>query len=296
MNNQIIRKAAFAGSWYDSSKELLTKSLKTWVSLTKTSLEQNQKLKAIVVPHAGYSYSGPTAAWSFSQINPDNYDRVFLLGPCHQLYLPGCGLTSCSSFETPLGNISIDTDIVNELSKEKNFDIVKKKDEEKEHSLEMQLPFLKMVFGDRDFKLIPIMVGNLNEKAEEYFGGVFKKYLEAERTLFVISSDFCHWGTNFDYQPYDKNDGDIFQSIEKLDKRGIDLIEKQNVELFQSYLKETENTICGRHPIAVFMFALKLSSLCKNFKTKLLSYNQSNQVKKKSDMSVSYASITPCTK
>jgi len=295
MNTQTVRKASFAGSWYEGNKDVLTKSLLNWISLTKPSLSNTQKLKAIIVPHAGYSYSGPTAAWSYAQINPDNYDRVFLLGPCHQLYLNGCGLTSCSNFETPLGNIAIDTEIVEELSKYKHFSKVKKKDEENEHSLEMQLPYLKVIFGDRNFKLIPLMVGNLSEEAEEYFGTVLKPYVENEKTLFVISSDFCHWGNNFDYLYYDKNDGDIFQSIEKLDKRGIELIEKQEAKMFQGYFKETENTICGRHPIAVFLFALTVSNLSKKFKSKLLCYSQSNQVKRKNESSVSYASIVSYT-
>jgi len=291
MLSQNVRRANFAGSWYEGSKDVLTNYLNLWISKTKLSLEKNNLLKGVVVPHAGYSFSGPTAAWSYSQINPENYDRVFLLGPCHKIYLTGCALSSCTSLETPLGNIAVDTNIIQELSKDKNFVQVKKKDEENEHSLEMQLPYIKLVFGERNFKIVPIMVGNLNESAEEYFGQIFSKYLEDERNLFVISSDFCHWGNNFDYTYYNSNDGEIFQSIEKLDKRGIELIENQSPESFQGYLKETENTICGRHPIAVFLFALKHSTLGKKSTTKLLSYTQSNQVRRKKDMSVSYASI-----
>jgi len=214
---------------------------------------------------------------------------VFLLGPCHHKYVKGCGLTKCSLYETPLGNIPVDTDILDELSKNKYFVRIEKYDDEEEHSLEMHLPYIKKVFGEKQFKLVPVMVGSIDNALEEYFGKIFAKYLINSKNLFILSSDFCHWGNHFDYTPYDKNDGQIYQTIEKIDKWGIDCITQQDPEKFMQYLKETENTICGRNPIATFLFALKHSGL--KTKTSLQFYTQSSQVKRKNDSSVSYASI-----
>lgn len=82
--------------------------------------------------------------------------------------------------------------------------------DEKEHSLEMHIPFIKKVFGDHPMKMVPIMVGNLSAKSEQAYGKKLAPYLQDDQTLFIISSDFCHWGANFDYYPYDKAEGEIW--------------------------------------------------------------------------------------
>lgn len=287
-NKPKIRKASHASSWYEDDPTTLNDNLKNW--LTKASSLNNGKLlKGIIGPHAGYTYSGPTAAWAYININPMNYNKVVLLGPCHHKYIKGCGLPSCTEYATPLGNIEVDTEVIEKLSKMKNFSFVSKKDEEDEHSLEMHLPYIKKIFGTNEFKLIPIMVGSLSQDTEEYFGKIFAEYLKDDKVLFIISSDFCHWGRSFDYSPHDKADGEIHQHIEKLDKTGTTLIEKQDADGFLQYLESTENTICGRHPITVFLYALKHSGL--NTSTKLLHYQQSEKVKTTKQTSVSYASI-----
>lgn len=113
-------------------------------------------------------------------------------------------------------------------------------------------------------------------------------YLKDDDNLFIISSDFCHWGVNFDYMPHDKKvDKDISNYISHLDHQGIEHIENQDPDAFVSYLTETENTICGRHPITVFLEALKASGL--STATKFVNYAQSGKISNKYDSSVSYA-------
>jgi AmmeMemoRadiSam system protein B len=287
-SNNIIRKATHAGDWYESNTGKLGNQLKNWLS--KVIIPKEVKLlKGIIGPHAGYYYSGSTAAWSYANITPSNYDRVIILGPCHYKGMSSCGLPSCNIYETPLGNLKVDTEEVQKLSKLKNFVFMKKEDEEEEHSLELHLPYIKYIFGEQEIKLLPVMVGSLSKKSEEYFGKIFSEYLKDDKTLFIISSDFCHWGINFDYMPYNSADGEIWQHVEKLDKMGIDYIIKQDPDNFLNYLDQTGNTICGRHPITVFLYALKYSGLETN--TNLVYYNQSTQVKMKKQSSVSYASI-----
>ena len=154
---------------------------------------------------------------------------------------------------------------IEKLDKEGKFNKLNKRTEEDEHSLEMHLPFIKKALGDQDFKLVPIMVGEIDGQ-EEYFGKLLAPYFDDESTLFVISSDFCHWGSrfkvlsinilqnnSFQYTYYNKDDGEIHESIEKLDKRGMALIEKHDAKGFEDYLSETDNTICGRNPIMVLL-------------------------------------------
>jgi len=216
--------------------------------------------------------------------------RVFLLGPCHHVYIRGCGVSSLKTYQTPLGNIDLDTATIEQLKKEGKFEITDKEVEEEEHSLEMHLPYIKKAFEGRDIKLVPIMVGSIDAKMEEYYGKLLAKYFDDDNTVFVISSDFCHWGKRFSYTYFNKEDGDIHKSIEKLDTTGMSLIEEHNATGFTKYLEETQNTICGRHPIGVLINVINNSKQATTLKTKFVKYAQSEAVKDKSQSSVSYAS------
>lgn len=104
-----------------------------------------------------------------------------------------------------------------------------------------------------DFQLIPILVGSLDSSKLEKYGQLLASYLCDPKNLFVISSDFCHWGRRFSYTPHNPADGEIWQHIEKLDHQGMDLIETMNLQEFQKYLRATDNTICGRYPISLLL-------------------------------------------
>ena len=92
---------------------------------------------------------------------------MFLLGPAHHTYLDGCALTQFSELETPFGNIQVDVDIVKELKDKGGFKYFSPENDEEEHSLEMHLPFIKRMFGDNDFKIVPIVVGSIDNKKEK---------------------------------------------------------------------------------------------------------------------------------
>ena len=126
-------------------------------------MPEGAKLRAIIGPHAGFRFSGPTAAWGYRNINANNYDRVVLLGPSHKVYLDFMATTSATHYETPLGNIRIDRDNVVDLCK-RHKEYIQEIDldyEENEHSLEMHCPYIAKVFKDaeKDFVMVPIMVG-----------------------------------------------------------------------------------------------------------------------------------------
>lgn len=282
-----IRAASHAGSWYNSSKAVLMKELKGYLGKV-THYDHNQLLKGLIVPHAGYRYSGPTAGWSYAHINPKLYNRVVLLGPSHRAYFPGCGLTPFAYHETPLGNIKIDIDSVKKLSNLEHFYKLESDVDEVEHSLEMQLPYLKLMFDEQDFVLLPIMVGSITPEQEKYFGQIFAEYYKDEKTLFVISSDFCHWGSRFSFTYHTKDNKYPYESIEKLDKMAMDIIEKKDAGAFNEYLNTYKNTICGRKPISIFLNTIKESNLNES-EIKFIKYEQSEQVKDMSGSSVSYA-------
>jgi AmmeMemoRadiSam system protein B len=90
--------------------------------------------------------------------------------------------------------------------------------DEDEHSIEMHLPYIAKVMENHQFSIVPVLVGSLSSEKEAAYGKLFSKYLADSENLFIISSDFCHWGARFSYQYYDKGWGDIYQSIQKLDE------------------------------------------------------------------------------
>jgi len=285
-----IRRASHAGSWYSDSVKELGKQLENWLS--KSELIQGPA-RAIIVPHAGYVYCGDCAAAAYRQVSPSVVQRIFILGPSHHVRLAGCALSSQLKYATPFYDLTIDQGIYAELNATGAFEKMSQQTDEDEHSLEMTLPFIAKVMEDykNNFQIVPIMVGSLTPEREAKFGGILAKYLADPSNLFVISSDFCHWGQRFHYDYYDESKGHIYQSIQHLDKVGMDIIETINPPAFTDYLRKYGNTICGRHPIGVLLNAAAALPSTERSKLSLrfIKYSQSNQCKGQSDSSVSYA-------
>lgn len=286
-----IRRASHAGSWYSSSPNELNQELTSWLNQAKFT---HGPAKAIISPHAGYSYCGATAAYAFKHIVPDNIDTVFILGPSHHVRLNGCALTKTVEYETPLYNLIIDQELNKELYDTGKFELMNQKTDEDEHSIEMQLSYVAKVMESKqgNYKIVPVMVGGINSEKEKMYGQLFAKYFLNPRVLFVISSDFCHWGERFDYTFYDQKHGEIWKSIEDLDKQGMDLIEKLNPENFKKYLNSTGNTICGRHPISVLLNIVESLKGTPGCDLRFTHYAQSSHCKRQRDSSVSYASAS----
>lgn len=168
--------------------------------------------------------------------------------------------------------------------------------DEDEHSLEMHLPYIARVFGNSDSRavppLVPILVGALSSKNEKKMGSILAPFLDDPCNLFIVSSDFCHWGKRFSYTRWAGQDGGVplHTAIERLDKEGIEHIVNKDADGFCAYIERTKSTICGRHPIGVLLRALELSQNFSDRHVELLRYEQSSQAVTRSDSSVSYAS------
>ncbi|VDM68559.1 unnamed protein product, partial [Strongylus vulgaris] len=285
-------------SWYSSNPKELDRQISRWLDAAG---ERVGSARAIVSPdwfsalansifsHAGYSYCGDTAAYAFKQIAPENVDRVFVLGPSHVVCLNGCALTTCSKYRTPIGDLHIDMEVNEELRATRQFDLMDRSDEEAEHSIEMQMPFIaKIMENNPNVTVIPILVGSLTAPKQQAYGKIFANYLENPRNLFVISSDFCHWGqfaatgrrNRFHFAPHNPNSGlPIYEQITQLDRDGMDAIETLNPQIFNDYLKRTQNTICGRNPITVMLQAAEHFRMINNHthEFRFLKYSQSNK-------------------
>lgn len=206
-----------------------------------------------------------------------------------------CGITKCSKFETPIGDLEVDHETITKIHDPKLFKSLEPKDDEAEHSVEMHLPYVFKVMEGQDFKIIPILVGFLSPAIEKKLCTLLVPYLLDRSNLFVISSDFCHWGSRFDYELYDKRYGPIYKYIQHLDKMGMEAIESKSSSAFEEYLEKYKNTICGRHPIKVLLRTMEEAAKVEptiHQSLKFLQYQQSNRCESLSDSSVSYASAS----
>lgn len=182
-----IRQPAVAGMFYPADKQSLKSDIQQY--LQQVTTESDTVPKAIVVPHAGYVYSGPIAASAYKQLLPfkDKITRVILLGPSHQVAFRGLAIPQADFFNTPLGNIPIDHEGITLLADLPQV-IASDQAHLQEHSLEVQLPFLQEVLND--FSLIPLVVG----ETERYeVAEVINKLWDDEHTLIVISTDLSHY-------------------------------------------------------------------------------------------------------
>ncbi|KAI7690622.1 Protein MEMO1 [Sarcoptes scabiei] len=265
------RRAIHAGSWYSSSASELDEQLSDWLQ----KVDQNHfPAKAIISPHAGYQYCGACAAFAYKQIDPQSTERIFILGPSHHIRLNGCALSPTQIYKTPFYDLRIDQDVYEELRMTNQFQSMTLAADEDEHSIEMQLPFIAKIMESKrstGFSIVPILVGSLSTEKEHLYGQILSKYL------------------------LDPAWGEIHQSIKKLDEMGMNIIEAIDPAGFAKYLQQYRNTICGRHPIAVLLNAIKEVSKIDNSVSgslRFLKYAQSSQCLRMRDSSVSYAAAS----
>jgi hypothetical protein len=214
-----IRHAAVAGLFYpEDPRELDTmiRHLLDEASPRQTTVRQSadSALKALIVPHAGYIYSGPVAASAYARLKSiaSRIRRVVLLGPCHRVPLRGLAVSSADAFETPFGTVLVDKEAIADvltLSEVKVFDATHMD----EHSLEVHLPFLQHILGE--FTLVPLVVGTASagEVAE-----VLERLWGGPETLIVISSDLSHY---LDDKTARQIDAATCRAIESLDPGAI---------------------------------------------------------------------------
>ncbi|KAF2863328.1 UPF0103-domain-containing protein [Piedraia hortae CBS 480.64] len=325
MPTNTVRRPSHAGSWYKSSKSQLNAELDEWLAAVDPPVvpcldhKQSENVtqlpvpgaRVIIGPHAGYAYSGPAAAYAYKAWDVSKAKRVFLLGPSHHHYLRRAALTGCTHYSTPLGDLVIDRETTDELQQSSKFETMSLSVDEAEHSLEMHLPYIyklfsqHVTFGNDSSKfplLVPIMVGNTSSSTEVELGKLLAPYLSDPSTAFVVSSDFCHWGLRFDYTYYRPSSGKtqnltssshkpidppIHESIKAVDEECMEACESGKLSKWVDVLKDTGNTVCGRHPISVIMAAMET---LQSGTFRFVRYERSSEVSSVRDSSVSYAS------
>jgi MEMO1 family protein len=185
------RKPVAAGRFYPADKEMLTKDLAQLFEKCKKS-PSNLIVRAIISPHAGYIFSGKTAAAAYSSI-PKNavYKNIFIIGSSHVMYFDGASVYNSGDYITPLGRIQVNKEIANKLILSNRVFSFPTTAHEQEHSIEVQLPFIQYYFKDH-VSIIPIIIGTDNVNTVKKIAEALRPWFTPEN-LFVISSDFSHY-------------------------------------------------------------------------------------------------------
>ena len=181
---EIIRKAAVAGAFYPEDKESLEYMINEFFKICKVC-ECKKPPKAIIVPHAGYIYSGLVAAEGYkciSKLDQSKHYKVLLLGPSHFIPFKGAAMPKSNIWETPLGKVNVEKLPLSDLI------IEDERPHEEEHSLEVQVPFLQTVL--KNFTLYPLCLGEVNPEA---LANELKDFVDQDDVIVVISSDLSHY-------------------------------------------------------------------------------------------------------
>ncbi|WP_010663136.1 AmmeMemoRadiSam system protein B [Marinilabilia salmonicolor] len=185
------RKPAVAGMFYEDDASLLHGHLKELFSRAKPR-DTNDEVAAIIVPHAGYVYSGKIAASGFNQIPEDaKIERIFLIGSSHRVAFDGAAVYMQGDFMTPFGPVEVDADVAGELVEQESGIFSDPEVHAREHSLEVQVPFLQFHLK-HPFKLVPLLVGPHDASVTPRIAKTLEKWFTSGN-LFVISTDFSHY-------------------------------------------------------------------------------------------------------
>ena len=187
---KIIRRPAVAGQFYPVDKEQIQLQLDKYFQVAGKAPANPPQI--LLVPHAGWEYSGAVAGRAFAQIQGADFDQVILLGSAHRVATDKIVLENSDFWQTPLGQIAVDQATVWQIANSSSEIIINRSVHQDDHVLEVELPFLQKALGD--FQLVPILMGQINEKARQDLASILEIILnQSHKTLLVISSDLSHY-------------------------------------------------------------------------------------------------------
>ncbi|GAB4149461.1 MAG: AmmeMemoRadiSam system protein B [Ignavibacteriales bacterium] len=269
MMNEIVRKSAVAGMFYPKNPETLKKMINDFLEKTK-SPDTYENIFGLISPHAGYIYSGYSAAFAFNTIIDKNIDTVIIISPSHHDYFQGISVYSGDFYETPIGRIAIDKELRELFISSSNNLFASDLGHRNEHAVEVQIPFLQEVLSQ--FKILPVVIGDQRRKfLDELSIKIANCY--KPKTLVIASSDLSHF--------YSK------EMADKLDSIVEERINDFDFEELQSDLENQNCEACGGGAIVSLM---KSANLLGFTKSKVLSRTDSGDVSGDNSSVVGYLS------
>ena len=251
----IVRPATQAGRFYESDPQILSHEVDSLLNQHAQNTKYNN-VAAIIVPHAGYYFSGNVAAAAYMSLPADKtYKRIFLLGPSHHEWLNGASVNSeADYYATPLGQVKVDRETAQALTAADSIFSYRTKAHDREHCLEVQLPFLQRLFTKHSSikevpSIVPIIISTNDFSKLKRMAEVLKPYFN-EENLFVISSDFSHYPN---YEDACKVDAKTGKAVESGDVEQLIATIEANAN---SGIRNLATSACGEFPIVTLMLML----------------------------------------
>jgi len=267
---ETAREPSVAGAFYPAEKNALRESVETFLSRVERP-QRSGRLIALVSPHAGYRFSGQVAAYGYKELTGSVIQKVILIGASHHVAFKGASVYTTGSFRTPLGEVKINEPLAKKLLDDAADVTFYPGAYEKEHSLEVQLPFLQTVL--KDFSIVPILIGTPTKKTYDHLIDTLSEMID-EKTLIMASTDLSHY---HDYSSAMAMDGKIISAIERLSAG-------DTARLLQSGQAE----LCGVYPVLITMEIARRAGA--DYGT-LFRYANSGDVTNEKERVVGYSSI-----
>ena len=238
--SHVVRKAAVAGMFYPGDPAVLKRDVDGLLDAVP-SRRPGRRIVALIAPHAGYMYSGGTAARAYARLRGASYDTVVVVSPSHREYFEGASVYSGDAYATPLGSIPIDAGLRDALAQACPVVSVSAHGHRDEHAVEVQLPFLQRALGP--FRLLPVVIGNQQRSVCFELGECLGKLLLGRSALLVASTDLSHYHTA--------------REAEILDGAFAHLLEQGDEEGIMTALEARSTEACGGGPVVTVLHAAR---------------------------------------
>ena len=248
-------ESTIAGSWYPGTEKGARALCEKWESSAANGATGAAEVpNVLILPHAGWAYSGETAWAAVRMVRGAKFRRVVVLAPSHRAWIENRLVApEADAVATPLGEIKIDRDWLDRLALVAP-DLRNDRVHNAEHSAQIEYPLLQLALG-ADFKIVPLVMGAFGEDQMGMCARALSRLMDGE-TLLVVSSDFTHYGDDFSYAPYGTKGGeDVRKRVASVDGEACELIAKGDADGFAKFVRQTGATICGHVPIEMALRA-----------------------------------------
>jgi MEMO1 family protein len=247
MSDTLIRPSTLAGRWYPADPGELRASVSGMIRPSRSVVVPDGRPVVIVVPHAGHSWSGAVAGQAYDSLRGFDYERVVLLAPNHRFQLAAVSSPTDDAYATPLGQVALDI-AGREFLQAKGGVFPISAAHADEHAEEIQLPFLQVLWNDPP-PVLPLLVPRLTVEQRRQLAAALGRWCDG-RTLFIVSTDFTHYGNDFGYLPFTD---DIAAQLAQLDGGALDCLTSWDAEKLIDYGDTTGITMCGLEATALAM-------------------------------------------
>jgi len=259
-----VRNPAVSGSFYPSSHAELSRDIKQY--LLDASKFINKNINAIIVPHAGYVFSAPIAATSYKTLHK-NYKNIFIIGSSHHTNFNGISIYNEGDYQTPLGRVKVNQRIIKDLTNSNPLITYKSEAHLKEHTIEVQLPFLQSIYGDK-LNIVPIIIATSELDTIKSLSKSLRPYFN-EDNLFVISTDLSHYPS---YEEANSVDMNILHALTKNSSAELLNAITQNEN---SHTNNLQTSACGWSSLLTLLYLTQ----DKNYTYEILEYKNSGDSK-----------------